>query len=37
MNKRSAKKYAKRMRAKGYEATVYDRKGKGHNVSVTRK
>lgn len=35
--KMSAKKLASRMRKKGYEATVYDKKGKGYGVSVTRK
>ena len=34
--KSSAKAYAKRMRAKGFSATVY-KKRKGYGVSVTRK
>ena len=35
--KASAKKYASRMRKKGFKATVYPIKGKGWGVSVTRK
>jgi len=34
--KTSAKKYAERMRKKGYNASVYPLKGKGWGVSVTR-
>lgn len=33
----SARKYAARARKKGFEATVYNVKGKGYGVSVTRK
>lgn len=35
--KASAKKLASRFRKKGYKATIYDKKGKGYRVSVTRK
>ena len=35
-NKSTAKKYAARMRKKGFDASVYPKKGKGYGVSVTR-
>lgn len=35
--KASAKKLASRFRKKGFKATVYNPKGKGYKVSVTRK
>jgi len=35
-SKTSAKKYAARMRKKGFKASVYNVKGKGWGVSVTR-
>ena len=35
-NKSTAKKYASRMRKKGFDASVYPKKGKGYGVSVTR-
>lgn len=35
--KASAKKMAKRFRAKGFKASVFNPKGKGFAVSVTRK
>jgi len=35
--KTSAKKYAARMRRKGYNASIFNKKGKGYSVSVTRK
>jgi len=35
-NKTNAKKYATRMRRKGFNATTYPTKGKGYGVSVTR-
>lgn len=36
-NKTTAKQMAARMRKKGFNATVYNKKGKGYGVSVTRK
>jgi len=36
-NKTNAKKYAARMRRKGFNATIFNVKGKGYGVSVTRK
>ena len=36
-NKTNAKEKAKKMRKKGYKSTVYNKKGKGYGVSVTRK
>ena len=35
--KSSAERYASRMRRKGFNATVYNKKGKGWGVSVNRK
>jgi hypothetical protein len=35
--KTAAKRKAARMRKKGFEASVYPKKGKGWGVSVTRK
>jgi len=35
--KTSAKQLASRFRKKGFKATIYDKKGKGWRVSVTRK
>ena len=35
--KTTAKKYASRMRKKGFSASIYPLKGKGWGVSVTRK
>jgi len=35
-SKTSAKKYASRMRKKGFKANIYNIKGKGWGVSVTR-
>ena len=35
-SKTNAKKYAKRMRKKGFNASIYNKKGKGWGVSVTR-
>lgn len=34
--KSSAKRYATRMRKKGFKASIYNVKGKGYGVSVTR-
>jgi len=36
-NKTTAKAYASRMRRKGFNATIFNKKGKGYGVSVTRK
>jgi len=35
--KTTAKMYAARMRRKGFKATLFNKKGKGYGVSVTRK
>jgi len=37
MSKKNAKEYASRMRRKGFKASIYNVKGKGYGVSVTRK
>jgi len=36
-NKTTAKRYAARMRRRGFNANVFNKKGKGYGVSVTRK
>ena len=36
-NKSNAKKMAKRMRRKGFKASIFNKKGKGYGVSVTKK
>jgi len=36
-NKRNAKRYASRMRRRGFKTTVFKRKSGGYGVSVTRK
>ena len=36
-NKTTAKKMAKRLRKKGLNVSIYNKKGKGYGVSATRK
>ena len=36
-SKTGAKRYAARMRRKGFNATIFNVKGKGYGVSITRK